>query len=108
MPHYCIQRQLKVALLLAIAAALWGCNNSSDSKQPATRPSPSPAFLSRFEQVGAADGKKPDEKTIVCLFTRTDCPISNSYAPEMRRIHEKFSPRGVAFYLVYPDPDESQ
>ena len=25
----------------------------------------------------------------------------------MRRISDKFSPRGVSFYLVYPDPDES-
>jgi hypothetical protein len=33
--------------------------------------------------------------------------VSNSYAPEVRRIYEKFVPRGVSFYLVYPDPDES-
>jgi AhpC/TSA family len=42
----------------------------------------------------------------VFLFTRTDCPISNRYAPEVRRLHAAFSPRGVAFWLVYVDPDE--
>ncbi len=106
MLHCRIHRRLKFALL-GIAATLVGCNNSSDSKRPATRPSQAPVFLSRFEQVGTADSKTPEAKTIVCLFTRTDCPISNSYAPEVRRMYEKFAPRGVAFYLVYPDPDES-
>ena len=41
------------------------------------------------------------------LFTRTDCPISNRYAPEVHRLHAKFANRGVDFWLVYPDPDES-
>ena len=49
----------------------------------------------------------PDAKAIVFLFVRTDCPISNRYAPELRRLHEKFAARGVTFRLVYPDPDAS-
>ena len=43
----------------------------------------------------------------VFVFTRTDCPISNRYAPEIRRIYDRFEPQGVAFWLVYVDPDES-
>jgi peroxiredoxin len=43
----------------------------------------------------------------VFVFTRTDCPISNRYAPELRRLHERFARAGVAFWLVYPDPGES-
>lgn len=46
-------------------------------------------------------------KAIVCLFTRTDCPVSNSYAPEVGRLHGKFASRAVTFFLVYPDADES-
>lgn len=46
-------------------------------------------------------------KAIVFLFTRSDCPISNRYAPEIRRLYEKFAPHGVTFWLVYPDPGES-
>ena len=42
---------------------------------------------------------------VVLLFTRTDCPISNRYAPEVRRLYERFHGRGVRFWLVYPDPD---
>src|SRR5262249_32656690 len=43
-------------------------------------------------------------KAIVFLFTSTDCPISNRYAPEVRRIAERFAPQGVVFRLVYPSP----
>ena len=43
----------------------------------------------------------------VFLFTRTDCPVSNRYAPTVRRLFEEFAPRGVSFRLVYVDPDET-
>jgi hypothetical protein len=43
-------------------------------------------------------------KAIVFLFTSTDCPISNRYAPEVQRVVREFSSRGVVFRLVYPDP----
>ena len=46
-------------------------------------------------------------KAVVIIFIRTDCPISNRYAPEVRRLHEKFASAGVAFWLVYPDAGES-
>ena len=45
-------------------------------------------------------------RAIVFLFTSTDCPISNRYAPEVRRIAEAFGSKGVAFRLVYPSPAE--
>lgn len=40
----------------------------------------------------------------VLVFVSTHCPISNRYAPTLREIHERYADRGVAFYLVYPDP----
>lgn len=46
-------------------------------------------------------------KATVFFFVRTDCPISNRYAPEVRRLYEKFAPDGVNFWLVYPNSDES-
>jgi hypothetical protein len=45
---------------------------------------------------------------IVFLFTSTDCPISNRYAPEVRRLTAKFSPQGVVFRLVYPNPADKR
>jgi len=49
-----------------------------------------------------------DVKAIVFIFTRTDCPISNRYAPELHRLGEEYAARQVAFWLVYPDPATSR
>lgn len=46
----------------------------------------------------------PGAKATVFIFTSTDCPISNRYAPEVRRIVAAFAAKGVAFRLVYPNP----
>ncbi len=43
----------------------------------------------------------------VFLFVRTDCPITNRYAPELHRIAAEFVGRGVEFWLVYPDASET-
>jgi len=44
-------------------------------------------------------------KAAVFIFTRADCPISNRYAPEVRRLSASFAPERVKFWLVYPDGD---
>lgn len=48
-----------------------------------------------------------DVEATVIVFVRTDCPISNRYAPEVRRLRESFARRGIAFWLVFVDPGES-
>ncbi|MBI1791319.1 MAG: redoxin domain-containing protein [Acidobacteria bacterium] len=42
----------------------------------------------------------------VLLFLRTDCPISNRYAPEIQRLHQRYAPAGVRFWMVYPNREE--
>src|SRR5580765_142624 len=46
-------------------------------------------------------------KAIVFLFASVDCPISNRYAPVVQRLYQTFSPQGVAFWLIYPNPAET-
>jgi hypothetical protein len=43
----------------------------------------------------------------VFLFIRSDCPVSNRYAPELRHIAEVFSGHDVELWLVYADPSET-
>lgn len=43
-------------------------------------------------------------KAIVFLFTSTDCPIANRYAPEVQRVVGEFLTKGVVFRLIYPNP----
>jgi hypothetical protein len=44
-------------------------------------------------------------RAIVLVFIGHDCPISNAYTPEILRLHQEFSPKKVAFCLVYTDPE---
>lgn len=46
-------------------------------------------------------------KASVFIFVSVDCPVSNRYAPEVKRLHDTFAAKGVAFTLVYPNPAES-
>jgi hypothetical protein len=41
----------------------------------------------------------------VFFFITHDCPISNGYGPEINRIVSEYSPRRVAFSVVYVDPE---
>jgi peroxiredoxin len=43
-------------------------------------------------------------KAAVVLFVTIDCPIGNSYVPELNRIHEAYASRGVAMWAVQADP----
>src|SRR5712692_7316466 len=48
---------------------------------------------------------KPEGKASVLFFITSDCPISNSYAPEIQRICSEYGPKQVSCNLVYVDPD---
>ncbi len=43
----------------------------------------------------------------VFLFVRTDCPITNRYAPELKRLSREFQGQKVDFWIVYPDATET-
>jgi thiol-disulfide isomerase/thioredoxin len=45
-------------------------------------------------------------KVVVLIFVRTDCPISNRYAPTILRLSALYAGK-AAFWLVYPDKAES-
>jgi hypothetical protein len=40
------------------------------------------------------------------IFTTTDCPIANRYAPEIQRLSDRFRAQGIRFWLVYVNPSE--
>ena len=48
----------------------------------------------------------PDGRATLLVFVRTDCPISNRYAPKLARIGEQFADAAVDLFLVYVDVDE--
>ena len=61
-------------------------------------------------ELSTADGstKKPLElngaKAAVLIFYLHDCPICNTYAPELERIRVEYEAKGFTFYIVQTDP----
>src|SRR5690242_59070 len=80
---------------------------------PATQPASRPATTADIELRDATGAThRPldvkDAAGAVLIFIATDCPISNSYAPEINRICMEYGGEGPGkfrFYLVYADPD---
>ena len=79
-------------LLLAVGGLA-----SAKTDAPTTRPA------IRLADVNGAivEPLHPAGRANVLIFVRTDCPISNSYAPIINRLAKTYSDRGVVFYLVY-------
>src|SRR6266849_5854340 len=46
-------------------------------------------------------------KAVVLIFLSTECPVSNSYGPRLQEIDKEYSPRGVAFFGVNSNWQES-
>ncbi len=46
-------------------------------------------------------------RAVVLIFVASECPISNGYAPELSRLKEKYAAKGVKFWLVYPNADDT-
>jgi peroxiredoxin len=51
--------------------------------------------------------ERDTRKATLLIFTTIDCPIANSYAPEISRIHKEYDEQGVRVFLVQVDPDVS-
>lgn len=71
-----------------------------------------PAIAALLCAAAGVAGSAPDPfataaRVRVLIFARTDCPITNRYAPELQRLSREFAGRGVEFWLVYPDPAET-
>jgi peroxiredoxin len=66
------------------------------------RPAPSFRLLDTAGDVHTA-AEWSGQKAVVLFFIIHDCPISNSYVPEMNRINTTYRIRGVRVYAVQAD-----
>jgi hypothetical protein len=55
----------------------------------------------------AVDVWAGEPSATVLIFVSDDCPISNRYIPEIMRLREGYSGRGVRFWMVHPDATET-
>jgi hypothetical protein len=94
--------------LCVVAFCILGCaKDDANHPSSAAESTPVPIRLIDLDGQPFDLGSLDHAVVTVVVFTRTDCPVSNQYAPEIRRLHETYHPRGVDFYLIYVDPHES-
>jgi hypothetical protein len=99
-------------VVAALLAAAIGCTNdnparltaSTKSEREQTRQPPEILDLDG-NLFDLWEGNARRLATVI-VFTRSDCPISNRFAPEISRVYAAYRPRGVEFFLVYVDPRE--
>src|SRR4051812_32910317 len=113
----CNQRRnctcFRVAILMAIAV-LGGSTGCSSSAVAVAEAAPTVGSLLNTSALKLVDldgkpfdlKKSSEGRVHVAVFTRTDCPVSNQFAPEVRELYEKLHPQGVDIYLIYVDPTE--
>ncbi len=89
---------LLVNVAVVIAAVGWTGAASVRANQPQTGVDLAGNAVDPLQ----ADPGKP----VVLIFVRTDCPISNRYAPTIQRLSAQYAGK-AAFWLVYPDKSES-
>lgn len=92
----------------AVVAAMMlaACASPPDPPAPSAlqsdaSPQPEPVVLDDF----LCTAFKVYPHGIVFIFVMRDCPIANSYAPEIVRLMDEYRNRGVGFTLVYVDDD---
>ncbi len=104
-----LTRKFSVALIVAVI----GCGTETTLQPESEAVNQTVAVDSGPSQLLDLDGQlvDPFEKTgvkaTVFLFVRIDCPISNRYAPEVKRLIEVFSSQDVDFWLVYCEKEET-
>ncbi|HLY11128.1 MAG TPA: alkyl hydroperoxide reductase [Planctomycetota bacterium] len=85
---------MKSAVLLGVA--LLGCGQED--------PASGAPWKEKFElaQGGECSLPKGPRATLFFLI-RPDCPISNAYHPEIKRLAKEYEPRGIASVVVYAE-----
>jgi hypothetical protein len=86
---------------LFVAAAIYAI-------QPVWVGGPAPEAASASPQVRDVAGRwlrpfNPSGTANVVFFVSSDCPISNSYAPEIQRLCGQYGSKGIGCALVYED-----
>ena len=90
-----------LAFLFACFLLVEGCASTNDTQYDSAITN----GITNLEGVSADPLRIARHQPVVLIFVRTDCPVSNRYAPEIERLYQAFSAQGIAFWLVYPDAD---
>lgn len=99
----------RILLLAVIALTAASCapTTLSPTRTTTTRPAPTPTSTDLANHPLDPLTPSAGKKATLLLFITDTCPLSNAYAPDIRRLYDTYAKEGIAFYLVYADPDLS-
>ena len=98
-------RAATVSLVVTCGAV--GCGSHPPSSSPPSSSSTPPPVRVTDLSGNPVDPFAGDAALTTLLFVRTDCPISNRYAPTVRELMTGYDDLQVELWLVYVDPDET-
>jgi Redoxin len=87
-----------LVLILAIGLAFFGSIHAGAKAPEAIR----------FKDLGGKEHTplgQADRKATILFFLLPDCPVSNSYAPEIKRICADYEKKKIGAFIVHADPD---
>jgi hypothetical protein len=110
--HSCAARLAVLAVLWAMAC---GCGQQDQTPPVAAgqqgsadggREQPSRAWeLTDIAGVCHRPFADPNVRAVALVFVLSDCPIANSYVPELNRLHGDYGPRGIRLFLIHVEPE---
>jgi hypothetical protein len=87
---------MRIAVLLLGLAALLGCGQDE--------PALGSLWKEKFALAQGGEYLLPTSpKAILFFLIRPDCPISNAYHPEIKRLAKEYEARGIASVVVYAE-----
>jgi hypothetical protein len=97
-----------VAFVPALLILFLGCSRPAAIQSGSTSSAPSASWDPVFSTLAHGEFRPAaDSKALALIFILPDCPIANSFLPEINRLHESFFSQGVQFLLVHADSDVS-
>ena len=96
---------MRTIYMLLVAVLLAGCANPQAADRGNLRSERHPIRVADVDGKLHAPLTDSTHKASVLIFITTDCPIANSYAPEIQRLTAEYEPDGIKIYLVHADPD---
>lgn len=93
--------------LFACLVCCAACGQSQTGPQQPAHPSATTSSIAKgLSLSGTPVDPLGNGGTVVLIFMRTDCPVSNRYAPTIKSLSQQYAGK-ARFFLVYPDRDET-
>ncbi len=65
---------------------------------------PDPTMLRGLDGADYRPIPEVGEAVTVLIFSSSDCPVANGYAPEIRSLHDDYAARGLRFFVINVEP----